>query len=384
MSAAAAIAAFGTSYANITSAEGLRDVTGMNNNLNLVHAAWGAVDQPFLQTVAPNFNNYLKPLAAGDAAAFYANHTFGVSTAGSTDYTKTLAHPGDTPATGNIVDYTPRMISRTITTGGATVLLDATHQPAHWDPLAYANDPVYQALVNSAGVNVKVLVEGAAIVPNYGLLEQLGQRDAQDPANGEFFIGATNPGVAPSNSWLAYFGQFFDHGLDFISKGAAGTRITIPLATDDPLYRAPGSNGPGDPGNTKITVSRADVSGFGATGNAQLINHTSPYIDQSQTYGSNEQVTTLLRKWVADPAGVFHAGADLLDGATMLAWKNAFGETTNATLPTLGELRAHLLATGRDDLSWDDVMNLRNRDLSGRVIDTDLLTAGVQATPALW
>lgn len=237
--------------------------------------------------------------------------------------------------------------------------------------------------MESAGDNVKVLIEGAAIVPNYGLLEQLGQRDAQDPANGEFFIGATNPGVAPGNSWLAYFGQFFDHGLDFISKGAAGARITIPLSTDDPLYRAPGTNGPSDPGNTKITVSRADVSGFDAAGNAQWINHTSPYIDQSQTYGSNEQVTTLLRKWVAAPAGVFHAGADLLDGATMLAWKNAFGETTNATLPTLGELRAHLLATGRDDLSWDDVMNLRNRDLSGRVIDTDLLTAGVQATPAL-
>jgi len=42
----------------------------------------------------------------------------------------------------------------------------------------------------------------------------------------------------------------------------------------------------------------------------------------------------------------------MLDGYTSVAWKNAFGETTHATLPTLNELRTHLLATDRDDLSW--------------------------------
>jgi hypothetical protein len=34
----------------------------------------------------------------------------------------------------------------------------------------------------------------------------------------------------------------------------------------------------------------------------------------------------------------------------------------------LSELRAHLIATGRDDLSWDDISGLRNRDASGHVI----------------
>ncbi len=163
------------------------------------------------------------------------------------------------------------------------------------------------------------------------------------------------------------FGQFFDHGLDFIEKGGDGTKITIPLSIDDPLYVAP-DMAHGIRGVTSITISRANVSGFDAAGNAQWINHTSPYIDQSQTYGSSDQVTQLLRKWVADSNGVYHASAELLDGATSLAWKNAFGETTNATLPTLNELRAHLLATGRDDLSWADVVSgMRNRDAAGHV-----------------
>ncbi|MDO9216262.1 MAG: peroxidase family protein, partial [Lacisediminimonas sp.] len=183
-----------------------------------------------------------------------------------------------------------------------------------------------------------------------------------------------NPGVAPGNSFLAYFGQFFDHGLDFIGKGGGlvPSKITIPLATDDPLYRAPGTNGPGDLGNTKITVSRADISGFDADGNAQWVNHTSPYIDQSQTYGSSAQMTALLREWVSTDGGTtFHAGAHLLDGSSLVqAWTNAWGESTHATLPTLKELNAHLMATGRGPLTWDDVLNLRNRDaVTGDVIE---------------
>ena len=230
-------------------------------------------------------------------------------------------------------------------------------------------DTDYAALVDSVSLDGEGLIEGATIIADYGLLSG-GQHDPQDPTNSEVFYGAINPGVAPGNSFLAYFGQFFDHGLDFIGKGAADTRITIPLAIDDPLYRAPGTNGPDDMGNTKITVSRADVSGFDADGNAQWINHTSPFIDQGQTYGSHEQMTALLREWVTTDGGAsYHAGAHLLDGATSAQWTNAWGETTTATLPTLAELNAHLIATGRDPLTWDDVLDLRNRDANGDVAD---------------
>ena len=58
----------------------------------------------------------------------------------------------------------------------------------------------------------------------------------------------------------------------------------------------------------------------------------------------------------------------LFDGHTLATeWKKADGTLTNATLPTLDELRAHVEATGRDALSWEDVSNYRNRDASGHV-----------------
>ena len=45
--------------------------------------------------------------------------------------------------------------------------------------------------------------------------------------------------TAPFNSFMTLFGQFFDHGLDLVTKGESGT-VLIPLAPDDPLY-VPGS-----------------------------------------------------------------------------------------------------------------------------------------------
>ncbi len=60
---------------------------------------------------------------------------------------------------------------------------------------------------------------------------------------------------------------------------------------------------------------------------------------------------------------------NLFDGTTLAtAWTKADGTSTNDTLPTLDELRAHVEATGRDALTWEDVSNLRNRDAGGHVI----------------
>ncbi|SMC31109.1 peroxidase family protein [Polynucleobacter kasalickyi] len=194
-------------------------------------------------------------------------------------------------------------------------------------------------------------------------------------AHQEQFIGGINPGVAPNNGYFALFGQFFDHGLDFIGKGAQQTTVKIALATSDPLYIAPGNplDGFGGQGNTSMTINRANVAGFDTTGptagDPNYVNHSSPYIDQSQTYGSDNSKISILREWVSSDGGkTFHAGASLLDGHTAQTWTDGLGQVTDSTLPTLNELRAHLVATGRDDLNWDDISGLRNRDASGHVI----------------
>ncbi len=52
-----------------------------------------------------------------------------------------------------------------------------------------------------------------------------------------FFIPNVTPDEglsAPFNPWMTFFGQFFDHGLDLVTKGGNGT-IFVPLQADDPL-----------------------------------------------------------------------------------------------------------------------------------------------------
>jgi Ca2+-binding RTX toxin-like protein len=474
----AAIAAYGVGFPSVTAPIGIRDVSGFHNNLFGTQAQWGMVDVPFERSVPADYGNYVTTPGA--------NYTPGSGTGVSGS---------------DVLDYMPRIISRTITTGGVNLLTDANGHFVEWRAAKYGTngtdgtDPAYGALINASGVDVTKLVEGAKIVAplnteiavldyngaplvwsasqysastvytsslavlaanslgglkdalggtleageqihyrsplspttlinsgiiyqpdvlaykqlidanvdfsagvpldntpvvttltesGYGLLEQLGHIDFQNPNSGEFFIGSENPGVSPVNSWFGIFGQFFDHGLDKLGAGGNG-KITIALDPSDPLYRAPDPLIPGDQGNTKITVTRATIAGTDANGDATYINHTSPFIDQSQTYGSHEQLTNILRKWVdPDGNGVYQAGMELLDGTTLVdawerRWPDGSTEMVHDTLPTLAELNAHLIATGRDPLTWDDVLNLRNRDASGHVIDYDANTAGVQA-----
>ncbi len=341
----AAIDMFGPSYATTAAAQGLRDVSGLHNNLLGVNQTWGAADQPFVRTVAADFSSYIAPLASAAPDAYYGAQSFAPSLSiPAADYQIIVDGSGAVTQQLNVIDYTPRMISRAITTGGVTYQLDASGHIAHD-------------------------AQGQATVTSYGLLETLGQQDFQPHSDAtpstEFFIGAENPGVAPSNGWFAIFGQFFDHGLDFIEKGS-GKTIKIALATDDPLY---GVIGPDGRPATSITISRATVSGTDANGDPAYVNHTSPYIDQSQTYGSSDQITNLLRAWVSTDGGTsYHAGMELFDGDSLAtAWKRPDGTITHDTLPTLNELRAAVIATGRDGLTWEDISDYRNRDASGQL-----------------
>jgi hypothetical protein len=339
--AAVAIQLFGTSYQNGTDLSGLRDPSGMNNNLALVNSAYGAVDQLFPRMAAANYTNYIDILSGDALGAYAANlnywgkysdgsaydgtQTGAFNASGSQnaklDYTISTggtqhANDGTAITITNIVDYTPRMISLLTTTAGVVYDTWANHAGDPNPDGHQANEIYYDA-------------NGVATVLDWGVLGTEGQVDTQarfaDSAGiGEKFIGGLNPGVSPSNSFFVTFGQFFDHGLDFIDKGAQGATIKITFSESDPLY---GMKGPDGQPVHEITMARASVQSIDATG-PQYTDHTSPFIDQSQTYGSHEQLTTLLREWVTDPAtGNYHAGMNMLDGQTLTtAWKNANGD----------------------------------------------------------
>jgi len=100
----------------------------------------------------------------------------------------------------------------------------------------------------------------------------------------------------PENSLFTFFGQFFDHGLDFISK--QGGTVMIPLLPGDQLFDPSGPN--------MMFLSRADENANGET-----INTTAPLIEQSQTYGSNAAISFYLREY--DVNG--NATGDLVHGA---------------------------------------------------------------------
>ena len=72
--------------------------------------------------------------------------------------------------------------------------------------------------------------------------DDVGSLTTINPVTGEIVALNFIPNVAPDeglsasfNAWFTFFGQFFDHGLDFIAKGGSGV-VFIPLEEDDPLF----------------------------------------------------------------------------------------------------------------------------------------------------
>lgn len=383
-------------YDGAREASGFRVPIGFFNNLVSVTSwTWGATNDPFPRLTAADYNHYVQQSLINPALTAYET-----------------AHPAFVPAADNnanyadlnktVIDYTPRMITQTIS---------SSYGDGH--PLNVADSALTRMDVATDTITEKVTA-----------------RDGSTSTQVETIVRNVNtlPGDPSTSGIFTLFGQFFDHGLDFIDKGGQGSKIVIPLSPDDPLYRAPSGQ---DPGNTTITISRAtpdgytvtdlhgrpvsiagadgvwgttdDVSAPGADGvygtaddahspmvkpaTTSYTNHTSPYIDQSQSYGSNTQTTNLLREWVQDPnTGVYRPGAELLDGHRTQAYNSQVFDdasatglgvgTTTRTVPTLNEMREHIRETGRADLTWDDVNNLRARDDHGQVIDTNDATAG--------
>jgi hypothetical protein len=153
---------------------GLRTVDGTCNNLVPGRSRWGSADRPFPRMLTPEFR---------DAETGDPDGPFGPALPTSTSYQQTA---------GTVIDSRPRVISN--------LIVDQTQ-----------SNPAAEA---AAGP------------------------DAQPDSSGTLPIDNTAPDVglsAPYNSMFTLFGQFFDHGLDLVTK--SGGTVYMPLKRDDPLYR---------------------------------------------------------------------------------------------------------------------------------------------------
>ncbi|OOG68665.1 hypothetical protein B0E45_17580, partial [Sinorhizobium sp. A49] len=146
---------------------------------------------------------------------------------------------------------------------------------------------------------------------------------------------------APFNAWMTFFGQFFDHGLDLISKGGNGT-VYVPLQDDDPLVLGTdGVAGTADdlPAHLRFMVlTRATPDGDSQT------NTTTPFVDQNQTYTSHASHQFFLREY-ATVGGAPIATGRLLDGS-------ANG------LPTWADIKAQAATVLGIQLTDADIFNI--------------------------
>ena len=227
--------------------QGLRTVNGRYNNIVPGQEGFGAADRLFPRLLTPFFRN-------AEAGTSYADKTG--------------------PA-GIVTDSSPRMISN---------------------------------LINDASGRNPAAVAAAAANPN-----SVPPVDPLDPKDSYFLPNvAPDTGLsAPYNSWFTLFGQFFDHGLDLITKGDAGT-VVIPLKEDDPLFEA------GSPTNFMVVTRATNQRGpDGLVGTAddvqQNTNTTTPFVDQNQTYTSHPAHQVFLREYELNGVNRPVANGRLLD-----------------------------------------------------------------------
>ena len=283
---------------------GVREVSGENNNLvggfdangdfvpgTNLHGDWGQSDTDFLRIFAPDHPNN------GTSYGFtFDPVTMQVIDSG--DGTPILGEDGQpliVPA-----DFATQFAETAIPAPGTSprtatqLIANSDVDPASptYNPAAYA------AMVQMGGeaVDVSNSVVGTtqtAFIPDPGVL-----------------------GGVPFNDFFAMFGQFFDHGLDFITKGG-GFALT-PLSPSDPLYD-PGATGPtanmmmlsrgalSNPasdftinpnGDAVLNVGQLDADGNPIV--PKFNNNTGLLIDQSQTYGSHSTINVLVRQYYAD------------------------------------------------------------------------------------
>src|SRR5215831_8512398 len=276
--------------ANVTLPFGLRTVDGSLNNIVPTQSAFGAADNTFPRLADPLFR-------PADPVTFDPDGPGGQAVGDPTSYAQT---------SGFVFDSSPRTISN--------LIVDQTAN----NPAAYATayDPGADGILHTAD---DVLKPGVQIVADPGLDKIFGTADDTQV----FFFPNTSPDVglsAPFNQWFTFFGQFFDHGLDLVTKGGNGF-IFIPLQPDDPLFN-PGPDGianTADDGPNFMIETRATMlpGPDGILGTADDIheqqNTTTPFVDQNQTYTSHPSHQVFLRAYEIGADGHPHATGKLIE-----------------------------------------------------------------------
>ncbi len=188
---------------------------------NLFNPNWGAADQLFQRLVPAQYTN------AEGKFTMTPQGGFGTITMQPTSYGIRGI---------NLIDTQPRIISNLVSDQSDVSKLDAQDNP---------NNP-----------------NGARVSPVTGTINPL-----------------------PFSGFMSLFGQFFDHGLDFVHKGADGV-VLVPLLPGDPLYVE------GSSFNFMMASRTNTVAG-------ESTNTVSPFIDLSQSYGSAASHTVFLREYSA-------------------------------------------------------------------------------------
>src|SRR5215475_9657259 len=254
---------------------GLRTVDGsfnnlvFNENLGIDQTQFGAADTVFPRLLQPVFR-----VADSVPAGFFGPG----SPAMDTSYAQT---------SGVVVDAQPRIISN--------LIVDQT-----------SNNP---AAVAAAAAN-----PGASTIFSPGLDGVFGTAD-DAPV---YYIPNVKPDfglTVPFNAWFTFFGQFFDHGLDLVTKGGQDI-VFIPLQPDDPLVAGTdGAFGTADDlppplrfmVETRATNVAVHPGPDGVLGTADDIhdneNTTTPFVDQNQTYTSHPSHQAFLRADELDADG---------------------------------------------------------------------------------
>jgi hypothetical protein len=267
---------------------GLRTVDGSFNSLVPGQSHFGASNTLFPRLTTPVYRN------EGDdnLPGVTGNNNYGLP--------------------GNVVDADPRIISNLVV--DMSITNPAAIEAYFSNPLSleqFAEDHPIDPL-NPALGSYEPVRPGQLTDPLTQL--EVTSADLQTIPNLSPDIGLS-PGF---NSWMTFFGQFFDHGLDLVTKGGNGT-VYVPLQPDDPLILVGPDGVPGtndeltNPALQFMALTRATPKTVdGVTGQE---NTTTSFVDQNQTYTSHPSHQVFLREY-ATVAGKTVSTGKMLDGST--------------------------------------------------------------------